>query len=302
MYQKLILCILSLVYPVVTMQLASAETVTEKVSRTGILRAGTSKDALPFAYADEQGELVGYSVDILGLIRDQLANKLGKEIELQLVAVKPKERIPQLVGGELDIICDASSFTCDRDQKIDFSVSYGITGTRLLGKQGSNLEEPESLADKRIGALPSTTNELAIRGVQPQAQIILVQDRAEGYAALNQGQIDAFADDGILLEGWLQRVENSDDYQIMGYYSQEGIACMVPENNSQFLHTVNYALIRFMQGFLAEKQPYVAIFERWFGPQGIIALSQDLNDLVRESMQLIVDFKQELPASELEEN
>jgi polar amino acid transport system substrate-binding protein len=302
MYQKLILCALSLLYPVLTLQPVLAETVLEKVSRTGILRAGTSKDALPFAYANEQGQLVGYSVDMLRLIADQLEKKLGQEVELQLVAVEPQQRIPHLIKGELDIVCDASSFTWQRDQQIDFSVSYGITGTRLLVKRGSHLGEPESLAGKRIGALSSTTNELAIKGVQPQAQIILLPDRAAGYAALDRGQIDAFADDGILLEGWLQRRENPGDYQIVGYYSQEGIACMVPENNSQFLNNVNYALVQFMQGFLAEKKPYVSIFDRWFGPQGVIALSQDLQDLVRESMQLILDFKEEIPTTDLEEN
>ena len=271
----------------------------EKVARTGVLTAGTSKDALPFAYADNEGQLVGYSVDMLTLIKQQLERELGRKIELKLVAIQPKERIPQLVSNDVDIVCDASSFTWQRDKKIDFSVSYGITGTRLLVKQDDYLTISQSLVGKRIGVLAGTTNELAIKRAEPRANIVYLSDRAGGYAAVKQGTIDAFADDGILLESWLQTMNNSEDFVIAGYYSQEGIACMIPEDNSQFLNNVNYALIRFMQSFLAGKKESVVLFERWFGVQGIVPLTADLRDLMLENMQLIVDFKEEIPVREL---
>ena len=51
---------------------------------------------------------------------------------------------------------------------------------------------------------------------------------------------------------------------------------MVPENNSQLLNTINYTLVEFMQGFLDDQPEYVAIFEQWFGPQGVLPLTQDL--------------------------
>ena len=296
MYRKLAIAALSMVFTVLAPQLASAETVLEKVARTGTLTAGTSKDALPFAYANSQGQLTGYSVDMLTLIKQQLETELGRPIQLKLVALSPAQRLPQIVTGNIDIVCDASSFTWARDRQVDFSVSYGITGTRLLVKQGSGLWEPQTLAGKRIGALPQTTNELAIQQAQPQAEIVLVKDRAAAYTALRSGQIDAFASDGILLDGWLQTIENPEDFEIISYpYSKEGIACMVPENNSNFLDTVNYALTRFMQGFLRQEPKYVALFDRWFGPEGILPLTQDLRDLVIENMELIIDFREEIP-------
>lgn len=60
---------------------AKAETVMEKVARTGVLAAGTSKDAIPFAYTNNQGQLVGYSVDMLNLIKEQLEKELGKNFD-----------------------------------------------------------------------------------------------------------------------------------------------------------------------------------------------------------------------------
>lgn len=296
---QLCLSSIAVLSTILTPQIATAETVMEKVARTGVLTAGTSKDALPFAYTDNKGQLVGYSVDILTLIQQQLEKELGREIELQLVALDPKERINQLVNNDVDIVCDASSFTWKRDRKVDFSVSYGITGTRLLVKQNDYLAISQSLVGKTIGVLAGTTNELAIKQAEPGAKIVYIRDRHEGYSALKYGKIDAFADDGILLESWLQAINKSEDFAIAGYYSQEGIACMIPEDNSQFLNNINYALIRFMQGFLSKKQESVALFDRWFGDRGKVPLTRDLRDLMLENMQLIVDFKEEIPEIEL---
>ena len=289
--KKTAICIMSLGLLVLSNPSAVAETILEKVERTGKLTAGTSKDALPFAYRNQQGELVGFSIDILNLIVDRLEEELEREIELELIALQPKERIPELKDGEVDIVCDASSFTWKRDREVDFSFSYSSTGTRLLAKKGNDFWDAASLAGKRIGAIGKTTNEKSIRRAQPDAKMIIFKDRASGYEALENGEIDAFASDGILLESWLYSVPNPEDYQIMGDYSREGIGCMVAENNSQLLNVVNYSLVEFMQGFLDDKPEYVTIFERWFGPQGALPLTQDLKTLMIDNMQLLIDFK-----------
>lgn len=277
-----------------------AQTVLEKIAKTGILTAGTSKDAFPLAYADDNGQLVGYSVDMLQLIKTQIEKELKRPVTLKLVALSPAERIPKLQSGEVDLVCDSSSFTWERDKLVDFSVSYGLTGTRLLVKRGTAFAGPASLVGKRIGALPKTTNEDAMRRAQPKAQIVLFKDRAEGYKALQNGKIDGLAGDGLLLEGWLQKTSNTNTFQVDGYpYSKEGIACMVPENNSKLLDRTNYALLSFMQSFLKSKPSSVKVFDRWFGPQGAVPLNQDLRDLVKESMQNILDLREELPDSSL---
>jgi polar amino acid transport system substrate-binding protein len=281
--------------------IAKAETVMEKVARTGVLTAGTSKDALPFAYSDSQGKLTGYSVDMLTLIQQQLEKELGKKITLKLVAVTPAARIPKIINRQVDIVCDASSFTWERDKKVDFSISYGVTGTQILIKKETNLGSPESLINKRVGVLAGTTNEQAIKQIQPQTKLVYFKTRPEAFAALEQGKIDAFASDSILLEGWLQTAKNQNSFAIVPPrpYSREGIACMVPENNSKFLNSVNYSLVKFMQGFVNNNPKYVAIFDRWFGSQGAVYLNQDLRDLEVETMQLMIEFHEPIPQKDL---
>ncbi len=279
---------------------AIAHSVLEKVVKTGVLTAGTSKDAFPFAYKDKNGRLTGYSIEMLTLIQRQVEKQLKRPIKLELVALDPADRIPQLRNGAVDIVCDAASFTWEREKDVDFTVSYGTTGTQLLTQRGKKSWNIAALAGRKIGALAGTTNEQAIRRAQPRAKIVVVKDRAEGYKLLQQAKIDAFADDGILLEAGLQRTRNPQQFELVSeIFSKEGIACMVPENNSTFLDTTNYALIRFMQGFLKHKQPYVQIFDRWFGSQSLLPLSKDLRELVIENMRLVVDSKQEVSENDL---
>ena len=300
-YKNIAPVIFGLILSAIMPGVASAETVMEKVARTGVLTAGTSRDALPFAYSDSQGKLTGYSVDMLGLIQQQLEKETGKKIKLKLVAVTPSERIPKIINRQVDIVCDASSFTWERDKKVDFSISYGVTGTQILIKKNSNLGSPESLINKRVGVLSGTTNEQVIKQIQLQAKLVYLRTRPEGFAALEQGKVDAFASDSILLEGWLQTAKNQDSFAIVPPrpYSREGIACMVPENNSKFLNSVNYSLVKFMQGFVNNNPKYVAIFDHWFGYQGVVYLNRDLRDLAVETMQLMIEFHEAIPQKDL---
>jgi polar amino acid transport system substrate-binding protein len=300
MYQKKLISTFGILLVLLPSQAAIAHSVLEKVVKTGVLTAGTSKDAFPFAYAEKQGRLTGYSVDILGLIKNQVEKEVKRPVKLELVALAPNERIPKLRLGEVDIVCDAASFTWERDLDVDFTVSYGTTGTRLLAQKGKRSWDLVSLAGRKIGALAQTTNEQSIRQAQPKAKIVLLKDRAEGYKLLRERAIDAFADDEFLLDAWLQKTANTQNFEVVGPpFSKEGIACMVPENNSTFLDGANYSLVRFMQGFLQGKMPYVQIFDRWFGPQSKTPLTNDLRELVMDNMRQVLDAKQELPDSDL---
>ena len=69
---------------------------------------------------------------------------------------------------------------------------------------------------------------------------------------------------------------------------------MVPENNSDFLDTVNYTFYGFMQGFVNNESKYVTIFDRWFGPRGAIPLNRDLRELTVETMRIVIDSHQDI--------
>ncbi|MBW4551274.1 MAG: amino acid ABC transporter substrate-binding protein [Aphanocapsa sp. GSE-SYN-MK-11-07L] len=280
MDKKVAIACLSLIFAA-TLQLPSqAETVIERVARTGVLTAGTSTDAIPLAYDNDKGELVGYSVDMLNLIKAQLEARLGKPIQLDFVEITPEDRISKIEGREVDIICEAVSFTWNREQYVDFSTSYGVTGTKLLVKKSSSINSAESLAGKRVGVISETTNEQVIKLVQPQATLVPIKDIAAGFTALEAGKIDALAWDAMLLEGFRQTVNQPETFAVVpeAAYDREGLACMVPQNDSTFRNLVDFTLVKFMQGVVGGDSQSVAIFDRWFGPNGVIPVRREQVD------------------------
>ncbi|KGF71803.1 ABC transporter substrate-binding protein [Neosynechococcus sphagnicola sy1] len=297
MPRRLAIAALGLMLAVALPGRALAESVLEKVARTGVLTAGTSTDAVPLAYIDDKGNFVGYSVDILEIVRSQLEKELGKPIKLELVGVTVADRIPKLVSEELDIVCEASSFTWEREKYVDFSVDYGITGTRLLVKKGSPLSTPQSLVGKRIGVIPQSVNAQVMKLVQPQATFVPVKDRAEGATALEQGKLDALASDGILLEGFRLTASNPDAFAVVPAkpYAIQGLACMLPENDSSFRDLVNYSLVSFMQGVETGDKQSTAIIDRWFGPEGIVTLNREMID---NFFRFVVDSYEQIPLTQ----
>ncbi len=295
MHKKLAIGILSLIFTAGLSTPSWAETVIEKVARTGVLTAGTRSDAVPLSYIDARGEWAGYSVEILRLIRERLEGELGKKVDLEFVEVKVQERIPKLIGEEVDIICEAVSYTWGRERYVDYSVSYGMTGTRLLAKKGSNLETSESLIGKRIGVIPDSTNEQVIKLVQPKAILVPMKDNLqEALKAVERGKIDAFAGDGLLLEGLRITLSDPNRFEVLPKtpYNREGIACMVPENDSSFRDMVNFTIVKFLQEVVTGKGNSADLFGSWFGNDGIVRVDRDL---VVNFFNYVIDSHSQIP-------
>ena len=255
-----------------------AETVVEKVARTGFLTVGTRFDAIPYSYIDDKGELVGYSMDVLERIRKRLETRLGRPVTLQMIeANQPGEKINLIRSGEIDIAC-STAFTWERAKVVDFSISYSISGIRILAKKGSNLSTPQSLIGKRIALVPTSTAVDVIKLVQPRATIVTTYSTVEeAIEALKTGKIDAIAGDGISLAGTILR-DNPQAYEIVPEeaLANFGIACMVPENNSTFLDDVNYAIVKMMQDYITNDTATVSQIDRWFGSQGMVPIPPEL--------------------------
>jgi polar amino acid transport system substrate-binding protein len=269
---------LGCILPMFLASASLAETVVEKVARTGFLTVGTRFDAIPYSYIDDKGELVGYSMDVLERIRKRLETRLGRPVTLQMIeANQPGEKINLIRSGEIDIAC-STAFTWERAKVVDFSISYSISGIRILAKKGSNLSTPQSLIGKRIALVPTSAAVDVIKLVQPQATIVTTYSTVEeAIEALKTGKIDAIAGDSISLAGTILR-DNPKAYEIVPEeaLANFGIACMVPENNSTFLDDVNYAIVKMMQDYITNDTATVSQIDRWFGSQGMVPIPPEL--------------------------
>lgn len=262
---------------------AGAETVLEKVARTGVLTVGARTDLIPYSYIDGQSELVGYSVDIANLVRVEVEKFLGKEVVLDIVEVNDfSDRLAQIRNDQIDFTCDVV-FTWERDQVADFSLSYSISGVRLLTQATSELNDSSSLAGKKVGVVPSPLVQAAMKLTYPDATPIELESYEAGLDALEQGEVDALASDSVILAGYTQP-RGADNYKLFPAEPlvRYGVACMVPQQNSAFLNLVDYSIARFMDRYVIDEPAAVATINRWFGPDGVVPLGTERLDILRD--------------------
>jgi polar amino acid transport system substrate-binding protein len=257
-----------------------AETVLEKIKRTGVLTAGTRATSIPFSFITEKNEWAGFCIDLLEAIRARLQKRLGKPIKLEKKEVDTATRFQLVANRTIDIECGSTTYTRDRDEKMmmDFSIIIFFTGSQLLVKKGSGIKSLADVAGKRVGVIPGTTNERALRASQPKADVVTFQDYAPALLALEQGRIVAYVSDGILLAELAARAKNPKDYEVVGgFFSKDPYACMVPENDSRWRDFVNHT---FME--LIDSGKYFELYDKWFGERSLVPYP--MSDQVRSFM------------------
>lgn len=287
MLSKKIMAVCSAGVVLGTPSLALADTVLEKVAQTGVLTAGVSFQSVPYSYVDDEGNLVGYSIDLLKLIEDQVEAEINRDIVVQMVeATDPATRIPMLETGEIDISCD-TRFTWERERHVDFSISYGLSDVSLLTLADSQFDASGTLANKKIGVFQNSFGEAVMAQVRPEAEQVVMTSIDSAFEALDSGVVDAISSDSIVLMG-LAAQRGAPAYRIApdSAFAQYGIACMVPEANSTFMDMVNYAIAGLAQGYVDDDPRYVNVVGHWFDEAtGIVPLP---NNLVKDFFESVL--------------
>lgn len=249
----------------------SAGEVLNKIKETGVIKAGYRPDTVPFAFIDK-GKPVGYSLDILELIRKETEKRLKKPIKLELVQISPGNRFEQIEDGSIYIECGSTTVTWEREKFVDFSVSYFASGTQMIVNRGSGLANVSSLNNVKIAVIPNTTNEQAMKMFAKGAKLIPVKSEEEGLAKVKAKEVEGFAGDGILLQALKKNEPNPSAYEIVPEfpYMIESYACTLPQDESQWREVVNYSIVKFMQGIVTDAPSAIDIYERWFGVNGAI--------------------------------
>ncbi|HEY8346184.1 MAG TPA: transporter substrate-binding domain-containing protein [Symbiobacteriaceae bacterium] len=176
----------------------------EAIRQRGVLRAGVKVDVPKFGYKDPQtGQIDGFEVDIVRAIAREI---LGDESKIELHPVNAKTRGPALDNDEVDVVVATFTITEDRRRSFNFSEPYFQDFVGLLVKKDGPKSWKE-LDGKRIGVAQAATTKSALAEAA-QKDGIRVEFREfatypEIKAALDAGQVDAFAVDVAILLGYL---------------------------------------------------------------------------------------------------
>ena len=254
---------------------AWAEGVLEKIEKTGKVNMGFREGSVPFGYINDKSEWVGFGIDMGQEIVDALSAKFGKKIELVKHPINPKTRIPLVANGTVDIGIGSTTITLEREEVVDFSLPYFLTGTLILVPKDSPIADFPDLAGKRVGmGSGSTAN---IKGldkametglIKPACEKVLFEEHNKGFLALQQGKIHAYFTDASILAGMKAKAEKPDDWKIVGkYLTYEPYGIILPEGQGEWRDFVNATLIRTIKSGRFEQ-----IYTKWFGPDGEVPL------------------------------
>mgnify|MGYP005841829581 CR=1 FL=1 len=251
------------------------ESVLEKIERTGKVTMGFREGAVPFGFMNAKGEWVGFGLDLGQGIVDALSAKFGKPIALVKEPMNPKTRIPLVVNGTIDIGIGSTTITLAREEVVDFSLPYFLTGTRLLVPKGSPIKDFPDLAGKRVGMGSGSTANIkgidrAIESglIKPPCEKVLFEEHNKGFLALQQGKIHAYFTDASMLAGMKAKAQNPSDWEIVGrYLTYEPYGMILPENQGKWRDFVNAALIG-----MIKSGKFDQIYHKWFGPNGEVPL------------------------------
>ena len=130
---------------------AGAGPTLDKVAERGKLAACTSVENRPFGFLGTDGKPAGFHVDLITNIKDRLAKKLGKAIELEIVPTVPANRIQFLQQGKCDLLLTSLNYTPERAKLIELvEPGYYYSGANILARKSTPIRQWEDLKDKTI--------------------------------------------------------------------------------------------------------------------------------------------------------
>ena len=262
---SLLCCLVALAAPPVQ----AAGPTLDRIRASGSITFAYRDAAAPFSFADRDGRVRGYSVEICNAIADAI-QKLLKLPSLKVTwqPVTADNRLDIVASGRADAECGTTTISLSRMEKVDFSLPIFVDGGSVLVRAKSRLWNLADLKGRRVAVIAGTTTEQALVGAlnvqQAPATLVPVKDAAEGVAMLIAGKVDGYAGDRIVLADIRLRSPNARDLLLLpADFSYEPYGIVVPRGDPDFRLAVNRALVE-----LYKHGGIDPIFQRWLAPMG----------------------------------
>jgi glutamate/aspartate transport system substrate-binding protein len=241
----------------------------KSIAATKTITIAYRADATPFSFTDEKKQIGGFSIDVCKRVVASIERQLkiqGLQVKWHLVTVQ--NRFDAVAKGQADMECGSSTVTLSRLKQVDFSSYIYVESTGLLTKAASGLRRFSDLSDKKIGVLAGTTNERVVRAQLQRrllsATVMPFKTREEAFGALEDGKVDAFAGDKMLLIGAASKAKDQKSLYLMAdELSFEPYGIVLPRGDSDFRLAVNTGLSQ-----LYDSGEIQQIFGRWFAAFG----------------------------------
>ncbi len=238
----------------------------DQIEKTGKIRIGYREFEPPMSFLDEHGKPAGYSVDLCARIVTGIKTQLKKpEISVEYVAVDSSNRFSALSDNKIDILCGATTKTLSRGELVDFTQLTFITGASLLSLASNPIDNISALQGKKVAVVKDTTTIVALKNALKdaltEAEVVAMESAAEGVKALQEGKVDAFSSDQVVLIGLILTSDNPKTFVVSNQlFSFEPFALAVRRNDADFRLAADRVL-----SHLNRSEQIGPIYGRWFG-------------------------------------
>ncbi|ADL11821.1 basic amino acid ABC transporter substrate-binding protein [Acetohalobium arabaticum] len=243
---------LALVVGVVGCTGTEEKTTFNEIKEEGKLVVGCSADYKPFEYPNEEGEIVGFDVELM----EAVGEELGLEVEFKDTAFDGL--IPSLKSKKFDVIVSAMTITDKRAEAVDFSEPYFNAGQVIAVKEGStDIQGPEDLAGKVVGVQLGTTGDLEASEMEDIKQVKRYEKITQAFIELRNGRIDAVVNDLPVTAAYIM---DNPDVEIIGKpFTEENYGIAMRPKDDELEQKINETIEK-----LRENGTYDEIYNKWF--------------------------------------
>lgn len=227
----------------------------EKNENTFVL--GLDDSFPPMGYTDENGDIVGFDIDLA----KEVCNRLGLELVLQPINWDSKE--VELNSGNITCIWNGMSINPERKENMCLSNPYMKNTQAVVVPADSDIYTLADLSGKIVGAQAGSTAMDAI-DANPEVRdsfgsLMELSDNMKAIQELKLGTLDAVVADEILINYYT--AEDAEQWRILDEnLGEEEYAIGFRKGDTEMAEAVNAALKE-----MVEDGTFAEISEKWFG-------------------------------------
>jgi ABC-type amino acid transport substrate-binding protein len=276
----------------------------QEVLDRGFVRVGVRNEAPGLGFADANGNLTGFDVD---LGRAVAAAVFGDPNAVEFVVqTSAAQRFSDVANGIVDITSRNTTHNLKRDALlgVDYAPINSYDGQYVMARSDSGITSFEQLEGRRIGVGAGTTSETRLRerldSLGVNAEIVTSTNFQTLFDSYINGELDVITGDGTLILSSLLSLppeQQNLSQPLPGVLGEEPLAMVVDENQSQWKDVVSgvtYALYEGVELDLTSENVAEAVnssdpvVRRFLGAEGNIGASLGLpNDFALNAISAV---------------
>jgi ABC-type amino acid transport substrate-binding protein len=241
------------------------------IKSSGVLKLAYRSDTPPFSSLNQTTKQPeGFTIDLCRIIAGDIQKALGLDsMNIEWVQVTAENRLTTISNGDAHMECAATTITLSRQEQVDFSNLFYVTGASLMRWANVPINSVSDLRGKKVSVIAGTTTEKVLRDRLAtdniKAEVVTVGDHAAALRMLIDRDIDAMAGDQATLFGIGVKTDGVDDLRLTSdMLSFEPYALPLPRNDADFRLVVNRSLSE-----LYKRGDVGRSWEVWFGELGL---------------------------------